>query len=351
MTNQPTPIRPLIQEPEIEAMTLDRYLDYSFPTRNDIIGNGVLPEQSTLLVLGDKGIGKTIIVANISLCIASQSPVVDEFPVTQKQRVLLIQKEITDTNFQERLTQAATWYNQLDARCIVIPKQNQILDLWLCQPQGMYKLEQLIMYWQPKVVAIDPWEKFHLLNGNDNHAIKPIINNLTRLKSKYGVSFIISHHYKKPQTDWKGKRIAHTMWDSLGAVGLVNDVDSVFGLDPIGDGKEKVYMETFIRNTSGEHPKFVLTRDRKYARFVGEVQGDPTNVSELKAQIILTKNNGQMCWKDLEYALVKDKTGPVQARRAIIALHAKRLVYVVGGGDYVNKQVISLSPGAKKWFG
>lgn len=329
----------------VPTYTLGGYLNLSFPPTRNIVGDAVLPVSGRLLVLALKGIGKSQLSMQIALEIAAQKSVLGIFDVPERSKTMILQKEIPDWFYQERLLQASGRYAQLDQSKILIPGQDSFMDMYLDTPIGMQTLESTIAFERPNTVILDPWDTFHNQDTSNNQAMRMITNQLDRIRVRYNVAFLVCHHLKKPSNDYRGRRVTQTMFDTLGASAMINWADTVFTMNEMT--KEKVHLEPFMRHGREEPPSIIMTRNRRYSGFDAEIQGEPTTTGQFVALAILSKVQ-RIRRKDLEYEMVKQKIGPKQAQRAVSDMVHKNLCYEIGSNG--DRWVINLSPTVRAWY-
>lgn len=345
MVSAPIPIRPGATG-VIPTLDLNSYLAYQFPTQKEIVSEAVFIRKGRLLVLALKGVGKSQIAMQFGLEVAAQKPVLGIFDVPERAKCLILQKEIPDKHYQDRIKQAARRYGGLNAAYMSIPLQEHFIDMFLDTAQGIFALEQTIAWERPDFVVIDPWDNFHNQDTNNNQAMRNITNTLDRIRIQYDVGFLVCHHLKKPSNDYRGKRITQTMYDTLGASSLINWADTVFTMNEMS--KEQVHLEPFMRHGREEPPSIIMKRNRVYSGFDAEVQDEPTGAAEHTALGALVKAGERRLMSDLIYDIQAQKIGPLQAKRAVLRLIDKRLVHVQGsGGDRV---IINMSIAARAWM-
>jgi len=68
--------------------------------------------------------------------------------------------------------------------------------------KGVELFERDIEDYRPNIVALDPISKFHTGEENDNTTVARLADTLDRFVARYkqeNLSFILSHHFRKPQ--------------------------------------------------------------------------------------------------------------------------------------------------------
>lgn len=334
------------QAPGIKVRTIEEYVDQEFPERHDYIGHEIMPRGGKLIIGALKGKGKTVMMVQMMCELGSASPFLGLFSVPEPRRCLLFQKEVDDELLGERLKQTMARYQRLDPKNILIPNRDDIVDIQLDTGKGIQLLFSMIRYYRPDVVFLDPIVWFHHLDEDKVGDVKKLLDILNQANAEFGCVFVISHHFKKPYIDQRGKTFDQGP-EAFRGSGLWYDwCDTGIWMNDRGGDKRLLNM--FTRHGRDEAPTLVLTLNRKYAVFDAEIQGVPTTAGEYAAMQVLAKSQGyQLLYSDLVYKLQQVKIGPRQAQIVINALASKRNVYFVGNnGDRVVRM---LSPQAKSW--
>lgn len=192
-----------------------------------IIGRGVLPQSSKLIIGGQPKRGKSFFATAIGLDLAqgrnlfgatypNGSPV---FPVFGKSRVLYIEKELGHFSMRERFKQMT---QGMDVSNIDFFVKTRDADMRLDDKQTA-KLQAEIESVQPQVVILDPYTNFHGYDENSNQEMSSIMRTLDRWQDNYKCSFIIVHHIGHQQKDFQRQG-----GDALrGASSIYGAVDSV----------------------------------------------------------------------------------------------------------------------------
>jgi RecA-family ATPase len=193
-----------------------------------IIGRGVLPVQSKMVIGGRPKQGKSFFAINIALDLSRGRPLFgakfpggqDVFPVHQKHRVLYIEKEIGRYSLKERLLHMTQGMTIPEIEFFLIPRSSEIR---LDKGANRDIVEAEIAALQPKVVILDPFSKFHGNDENSAQEMGTIMRVMDTWMERYGCSFIIVHHigHQDPKFERKGG-------DALrGSTAIYGDIDTV----------------------------------------------------------------------------------------------------------------------------
>lgn len=333
--------------PALQSYSLGEYLDLDFPVKAHLISDGVLPEGGRMLVGAKEKLGKTLLLTQTAFELASRHPWVGKIDIPAPQKVLIFQKEVFGDEYQQRIVQTSKKYVGLNPDNICVVGQDDMLDINLDTPKGIQLFLRHIEAYRPNVVMLDPISKFHSIDEDKASETKRITDVIDKAGRDFDCAFIISHHFKKQGHDYKGKLIYQGAQDFRGSGAWVGWADTIAWMNEMGPDKR--LMEYVARHGKEEPLKIVLTLNRKYATFEGEVQDMPTSTGEMMAaQILNNKPNRELIYSDLEFELKKHKIGQRQARIVISDMKDKNMVYFVGVG--LLRVVRLLTPQNRAWI-
>jgi regulatory protein RepA len=223
------------------AELLSKFLEREFPIKPFIVGRGILPIESKLVIGGAPKAGKSFIAMNIAMDLAlgrdlfgayykNGKPV---FPVAKKCRVLYIEQEIGDIGLQERL-------RGVEGKDGLLQGASPALMDWLIKTrdtqmrldtdEGRDLLYQEVESVHPDVVILDPMAKFHLLDENSAQEMSVVGRVGDHFIEKTGCSVIWVHHSSKPPSS--ALETPRSGGDRLrGSSAIFADVDTVMLVD------------------------------------------------------------------------------------------------------------------------
>lgn len=174
--------------------------------RDDIfyIDPCILPKGGTMLFGGQAKIGKSMIMLELARALATGTRPFDSsiFTVPKKVNVLLIEQELGKNELKKRLSHVLARHKfvQYDETLHYL---TAVPDMQLSQQDGVIYLRQEIERVQPQVVILDPISMFHGFDENSNTDIGELFRRIEKIKESVPhleLSFILSHHFKKPST-------------------------------------------------------------------------------------------------------------------------------------------------------
>ncbi len=162
----------------------------------ELIGSGILYEQTKLVIFGGPKLGKSIIAQQLAFCMVMGLPWLG-FPVV-KSRVLYIQAEISEVLFKSRIESMG--------RGRLVPPQmlhlSTISGFHLDKPTPQSEFMVAIARYQPDIVIIDP--KYKFVGSNDENSIIRFTDTCDLAIMKHQVTIIIIEHSRKPKMSQTG---------------------------------------------------------------------------------------------------------------------------------------------------
>jgi len=184
--------------PEMCEMAPVRWIDFQSEQENAVYYCGdVLMEETVNILVADGGVGKTTLVTQLCLALASGTPFLG-FNVTEPVSVLLLEAEGARSLYRVRSGKAA---KTLGIKDYYVNNRWAIQSKWMSDfNAGGMMVEDQIRKSGAKVVVMDTLGYF-LGDGDENSAKdwkQKIMFPLRRLKAMYGCAFILLHHEGKP---------------------------------------------------------------------------------------------------------------------------------------------------------
>jgi hypothetical protein len=164
----------------------------NFPTPIPIV-HGLICEREFVILSATAKTGKSLLGLQLALSIARGQPFLDKF-VTTKCRVLILQTEISDSRYSERLRQMTGEMNidlQPDEICITSER------LKIDDPISLAVLRSMIRENQFKLVVIDPFYTLHSKDEDKAKDIAPLLANLRQVVIEEGATCFLIHHQGK----------------------------------------------------------------------------------------------------------------------------------------------------------
>lgn len=162
----------------------------------ELISDGILYEQTKLVIFGGPKLGKSILAQQLSFCMVIGTPWLS-FAVTQS-RILYIQAEISELLFKGRLLSMGK------GKFVPINMFNlsTISGFHLDKPTAQAEFLAAIAKYSPDVVIIDP--KYKFVSSNDENSIIRFTDTIDEAIIKHKVTVIVIEHSRKPKMAMSG---------------------------------------------------------------------------------------------------------------------------------------------------
>lgn len=195
-----------VEEPttdELIPMTLAD-LKAGYQTTRWLVGTpkaGLIPAGGTVVMAGEPGIGKTWMMLDLALSVATGTDWLGHWPCEQG-GVLLILEEEDPSTVWDRLTMLAGPRGLSVEQLLELPIRFFIsAGIALVDREGNLnrRLEKAITDFAPALVVMDPFRRLHGLEENDSGAMShlfSLLRALTRVTDP-ALSIVIIHHLRK----------------------------------------------------------------------------------------------------------------------------------------------------------
>jgi hypothetical protein len=159
-----------------------------------LVEPGLLPPQGILFVGGEPKVGKSLLVANLALSLASGADRVG-FSIPTPRRVLICQFELPVPQFVTRL---AVMRRALGTAA----DQNLLVDTraqghLLSAAQGLNHFVSAARAAAAEIIVLDPLYSTHDQDENDTRAMAALCQTLLRLRDASRAALIVVHHVRK----------------------------------------------------------------------------------------------------------------------------------------------------------
>ena len=182
-----------------------------------LVEPGLLPPQGILFVGGEPKVGKSLLVANLALSLASGADRIG-FPIPAPRRVLICQFELPVQQFVSRLT---IMRRALGAAA----DQNLLVDTratghLLSDARGLTHFVSAARAAAAEIIVLDPLYSTHDQDENDTRAMAALCQSLLRLRDASRAALVVVHHVRKSigryeiGSAFRGSSALHAVGDS-----------------------------------------------------------------------------------------------------------------------------------------
>lgn len=199
------------------VLSLGQLLQHCPTPTPALIEPGLLPCSGILFVGGEPKVGKSILVANLALALASGSSRAG-FQVPRAQRVLICQFELPTSQFAQRLAPMRKPIGSAADSNLFI--DTEAVGHLLSAPRGLDHFLRAIRSAKADVVVLDPLYSTHDQDENDTRAMAALCQTLLRLRDASGAALIVIHHVRKSVgrheigSAFRGSSALHAVGDS-----------------------------------------------------------------------------------------------------------------------------------------
>jgi RecA-family ATPase len=224
----------------------------------EIIGDGILYEQTKMVLFGGPKLGKSVLAQQITFCLVMGIPWLG-FPV-KTSSVLYLQAEISEVLFKSRMEKMGAGKP--------IPQDKlhtaTISGFHLDKGAAASDLFQAVDHYKPNIVIIDP--KYKFVSSNDENSIIHFTDAIDQIILKYGVAVVVIEHSRKPKMSNQGSIVDMGGFELRGPI-IEQWADSIIRLK--GDlSSDLRIMEFELRHAVNMLPAKQLVLDRNSLWFL-----------------------------------------------------------------------------------
>jgi AAA domain len=199
------------------VLSLAELLEHNPKPTPALIEPGLLPASGILFVGGEPKVGKSLLVANLALALASGSSRAG-FHVPEARRVLICQFELPTSQFAVRLSPMRKPIGSAADSNLLI--DTEAAGHLLSAPRGLDHFLAAIRSAKADVVVLDPLYSTHDQDENDTRAMAGLCQTLLRLRDASHAALIVVHHVRKSVgryeigSAFRGSSALHAVGDS-----------------------------------------------------------------------------------------------------------------------------------------
>jgi len=199
------------------VLSLGQLLEHNPAPAPALIEPSLLPSSGILFVGGEPKVGKSLLVANLALALASGSSRAG-FQIPRSRRVLICQFELPTPQFAARLAPMRKPIgSSADSNLLI---DTEAAGHLLSAPRGLDHFLVAIRSAQADVVVLDPLYSTHDQDENDTRAMAALCQTLLRLRDASHAALIVVHHVRKSLgryeigSAFRGSSALHAVGDS-----------------------------------------------------------------------------------------------------------------------------------------
>ncbi len=234
-----------------DIMTLEQVFETEFPPIESIVGKGFLTRASYALLAGHSNLGKTF----LSLQMVADIALGREFmgQPTKPVRIGMLEFEMPYQSMKARAQNLRTFHEVAST-----------IDI-LCMPRGGWyltdrKVVDRLVDWCGErslgMLVIDPINRVRPGDASDPELASQMMDAVHEITQRTGTTLLfVSHVRKVPSQGRSGPRTTSSSLDAIkGDSRYVDDADSVFFIDEVLDGNERLIRLEWAKARFGEKP-------------------------------------------------------------------------------------------------
>ena len=156
---------------------------------------GLWAEQAVGIIGGEPKSGKSFLVLDMAVALASGTACLGRFAVPKTARVLLFSAEDPPALLRSRLDGICQARHaclaQLDIQVITAPY------LWLDLAEDRKALTDTVRELQPKLLLLDPFVRLHRIDENNSSEVAGLLGFLRHLQREFHLAVALVHHTRK----------------------------------------------------------------------------------------------------------------------------------------------------------
>lgn len=240
----------------IGCMSAEMFMTQEIERPPEIISGGIFMEGSGMLLIGESGVGKSLLTLEIAIRLSKGLPLWD-MAVSKPYNVLFIQKENPEYTVQSRIRRICRGLNIISLKNITLADRKISLDLMRSVDHN--NIKKLIEKSGSQIVVLDPLSSYHRANENDNIQMRQVLNNLTDISAQTGCAWIVVHHEGKPSDN------KSTKWRFRGASSIRDWADTMIGYQHKPHNNKVLRTLTFDKIRHGPDRRgLILERDENF---------------------------------------------------------------------------------------
>jgi hypothetical protein len=156
---------------------------------------GLWAEQAVGIVGGEPKCCKSFLALDLAVSVATGTPCLRRYPVTNPGRVLLYAAEdalhVVRRRIEGICAAAGASLETLDLQVITAPTLRLDLDVDRCS------LDETVAGLKPRLLVLDPFVRLHRIDENSSGEVAPLLAFLRELQRRHGVAVAVVHHARK----------------------------------------------------------------------------------------------------------------------------------------------------------
>ena len=177
---------------------IEELFDKEFPPIDWLVQD-LFSAGSNGWIAAEPKVGKSWIALELAYCLSTGTPFLGRFAVSRPRRIFYIQEEDSERRVHDRLNMLIQGDPSRVRPSGEYFKHAVRQGFKLDRDGCLSVLRAEIEAHSPEVILLDVFNRLHGSDENKQQDMTAILNELNAITNKYGCSFIIVHHNRKPQ--------------------------------------------------------------------------------------------------------------------------------------------------------
>jgi len=264
----------------IKTYSVNELLKREFPFVPSVV-EGIISTEELILLTAPAKAGKSMLALDLALSVVQGKKFLRKYE-TNKTNVLLIQTEIAEIHFKERIKTKE--YKSLpdDANFILSSERIRLNDTI-----SMNSLKETIEYFKIGFLILDPFYTLHNKDENSANEMAPILSDLRDLTRETHCACLLIHHQGKRGEASSNAQTGHR---ARGSSSFADVPDGSISLSRSGNRSLKMSFE--FRNRETPNPIEILSDNGCNFRFASEDNNSEKDRGVLIADKLMMLSEG-----------------------------------------------------------
>lgn len=195
--------------PPSNFLDFNEYIMIQTENHIPVLQDGILPFGENLLIAGEGGVGKSLVRLELSIHLAVGWDYLN-FKTAKPRKVAIFQWENSEFNEVKRARRMIEGLGINDIPNGQIKFMDRKVRPNISQKGGQEKLLELVKESEAEVIFYDCLTNMHSSKENDNVQMRSVLDFLSDINAKVGVTSVLIHHFGKPSDgEETGKNSKH----------------------------------------------------------------------------------------------------------------------------------------------
>jgi len=198
--------------PKLKIITAKEMVNDKRPKPEDLIGGGLLPFSSLMVISGKEKSYKSFMSVDMAFHLVAGRDWQGHC-ISKAYKCIILSAEGGYFPMRERLQRMSSGFKeQIDLDNLLVPEE---VSINLLEPDDYALLSQMLKQQQPDVLIFDPLVRFHNGDENASNEMAAVMGILREIIQEFNISIILIHHDTKSGTAMRGSSVIGGEYDSM----------------------------------------------------------------------------------------------------------------------------------------